>query len=587
MILTLDVENFRGITGSYSFSKRNLLRGANGARKSSIKEAIAFAFTGTDSSGNRAPVHLISWGEDSCKVLVKTDKALISRSLTAKKSGTLKLVRGEVATTLTQTQFEQMLGATGDLFLSVFTPGYFWTMPLSRQQAVLSEVAPVFDVAAFLNSQLQTPLTEMELVKFKFSEKRPDIVASAIANERRDIQRQLDVNAGRSRPTEKVSIVNVKEPVRPDAEIALLSSMEALKRSWSDYHSKLSAYNSVKQTCDATTQVNENRRTRRAELQGELKAEGGFATGPTTPFLKEKQEQLTSLRSSFQSNPQPPQLANSVDSPNCPTCGQVVGLKHKEKVKAENNKRLAEYEVVSNEVIAHNGSIQAQINVLIREEEEHREWNRKIEESNNQVKQRKTRLEGELSGLTDVPVPVLPAVPEPPTQEYSEQHVGELRGAVERYNVSLSEYRFAQQVLMEQEAARADIERNNEPLLTSRDRLASLEEAVKAIPAAKLKFQTSAFLIPGFTFVQDDLSGVSLVRDHDKCPYSLLSTGEAINVNILFSRRLNSLMRRPVGVMFVDNTDLVDVLVKELYELQVFEAYVVEGQDSLTVEALN
>jgi hypothetical protein len=63
-----------------------------------------------------------------------------------------------------------------------------------------------------------------------------------------------------------------------------------------------------------------------------------------------------------------------------------------------------------------------------------------------------------------------------------------------------------------------------------------------------------------------------------------MSTGQTINVNILFSQCLNRLMRRPIGSMFIDNADLVDRLVPELYECQAFEAYVVDGQQELILE---
>lgn len=584
MILSIELEDFRGVTKGFSVGKRTVLSGCNGSRKSTIKEAVAFAFTGADSSGNRAPVHLISWGKDSCRVTIKTDKATILRTLTTKKNSTLKLTRGEVATSLTQTQFESMLGSSSDLFMAVFTPGYFWTLPLARQQEVLSEVAPPFDVVTYLQTKLQSSISDMEVLKFKFAEKRPDIVASAIANERRELQRQLDYNAGRMQSKSKpAAVTNVEEPARPEAEIASLKNIENLKREWADYRAKLSSYNAMKQSVDVTLQTNENRKKRREEIERELR-DGNFFLAPVTPFPKEKRDSLDLARRSFKSKPQYPKMVNAVDDPTCPTCGQVVGLKHREKVKAENNSRLVEYEQVLKETEVFNQTLQAEIDRLLQEESSHNAKNRKIEEDNSLVKRRKSQLEAEASGITEIPVPLLPTLPEAPAGEYDPEREKELLRTVEHYNTQLAQYQFAQQVIMEQAAAIADIERDNLPLLASRDRLVSLEEAVKSIPGAKLEFQTSVFLTPGFRFSQNESAGITLTRISDGCPFSLLSTGETINANILFSLRLNSLMRKPVGVMFVDNADLVDVLVKELYDLQVFEAYVVEDQENLNIE---
>lgn len=262
----------------------------------------------------------------------------------------------------------------------------------------------------------------------------------------------------------------------------------------------------------------------------------------------------------------------------------MVGVKHRERVRGENSQRNVEYENILKEFEAYNRGVQEQINNLLREEEEHRERIKKIEEANNLVKRRKSQLEGELSGLTDIPVSLLPAAPEAPATEYDPQRESGLHQVIQRYNTSLSEYRFAQQVLMEQSAAIADIERNSQPLLASRDRLFALEEAVKAIPSARLERQTAALTVPGFNFIRSEDSAISLTRQRDNCPLALLSTGETINVNILFALRLNSLMKRPVGVMFIDNADLVDSLVRELYGLQVFEAYVVEDLENLVIE---
>jgi hypothetical protein len=176
MILTLSLEDFRGKTTTYTFGRVNNLYGRNEAGKSSVREAIAFLFTGADSAGNRAPVHLISWGSEVTKVSVQTEKASIQRTLTRKKNSSIRLVRGDVPLSLTQAQIEELLGCSADLFLSVFSPGYFWTMPIGRQQAVLSEVMPPFDAAQYVAEATGMPLSEDEALKYGFVRKRPDLV---------------------------------------------------------------------------------------------------------------------------------------------------------------------------------------------------------------------------------------------------------------------------------------------------------------------------------------------------------------------------------------------------------------------------
>jgi len=324
------------------------------------------------------------------------------------------------------------------------------------------------------------------------------------------------------------------------------------------------------------------RRARLAEINQEVSQLPSKPFLPLDGFPKEKAEELTALRASFKSKPQPPQLVTEVGSDSCPTCGQVVGLKHKDRVRAENNKRLVEYEAVVKEVEVFNAATQRRINVLLKEEEAHRVTNLKTEEAHNNIRRRKSQLEGEASGLTDLPIPALPPVPELPSQECNRAREDELRSMVEHYRKSVGEYQFSRQLIMEQTTTLADLRRSVEPLMVARDRLAKLEEALKAVPAAKLQHQTAAFVMPGFTLTQDE-SAVSLVRNEDGCPQQLLSTGQAVNANILFSIKLNQLAKRPAGVMFIDNADLVDAFVNELYDLQVFEAYVYEEKAVLEV----
>jgi DNA repair exonuclease SbcCD ATPase subunit len=585
MFVSMTVENFRGVSRTYEFSKRVVLKGANGARKSTIKEAVAFAITGCDASGNRAPVHLISWGEDGCRVSLQTQRSTIVRTLSSKKNSTIKLERiGLAPSTLTQSQFEVMLGSSTDLFLSVFSPGYFWTLAVAKQQAVLAEVTPKFDNEEFIEGYMKQKLTEADRHRYRFTEKRPDTVALVVAGDRRDLQRQIDVNLGRlAQLSTSAVLASTAEPLAPEAETVLLAQIEELKTRWVKYRAEVSSYNRMKESYDASLQVNVNREARRAELEARLTTES-FELAPLVAFAKEKQERLAELRKSFQSNPQRPKLVGEVDSPTCPTCGQVVGLKHKEKVRAENLLREEEYQKALLATADFNRSVQDEINTLLKEEEAHRVWIRKIEEDNAQTKRRKGQIEGELAGLSEVPLPVLPALPEQPTDDYSAEREKELRRVVEHYNARLAEHRFAQKAILEQETARANIERDNVPLSLSRDRLALMEEALKALPAARLDYQATSFVIPGFTFLQGDETGISLVRNIDQCPLQAMSTGQTINVNILFSQCLNRLMRRPIGSMFIDNADLVDRLVPELYECQAFEAYVVDGQQELILE---
>lgn len=128
----------------------------------------------------------------------------------------------------------------------------------------------------------------------------------------------------------------------------------------------------------------------------------------------------------------------------------------------------------------------------------------------------------------------------------------------------------------------ARIRAESEPLHGALTRLQNLEEALKALPDAKLKRQAEDLSMGEFLLETSDV-GISLRRKSDDCPHALLSTGARLKADIAFSLKLNSLMRRPIGVMFVDNRDLVADPME--LPVQVFSAEVKTGEVSLRVVA--
>src|SRR5258708_1302189 len=80
MIQKIILMNFRGHNRTLEFGPNiNTLCGPNESGKSTIKEAIAFVFQGTDSAGLKSPDHLITKGEDAMEAMVVTKHAKITR----------------------------------------------------------------------------------------------------------------------------------------------------------------------------------------------------------------------------------------------------------------------------------------------------------------------------------------------------------------------------------------------------------------------------------------------------------------------------------------------------------------------------
>ena len=142
---SIKMQHFRNMAEqTFAFGRRNTLRGKNGSCKSTLKEAMAFVFAGTDSLGNKNPQHLISWDQPATEVMIQTDKAILTRRLTSKGAATIKLTRGDVTTPMSQQQIDTLIGGT-DVFLSTLIPGYFFGLPPEKQQKVLTDLLPPTD----------------------------------------------------------------------------------------------------------------------------------------------------------------------------------------------------------------------------------------------------------------------------------------------------------------------------------------------------------------------------------------------------------------------------------------------------------
>ena len=154
----IELENFKGKNVSFTIGKQNIISGRNGAGKSSIKDALAFAFCGTDSFGTRNPTHLISKDMDSTRVTVLTDKALLTRTLTRKGNGIIKVEINGISSTYNQGQLEASVGKV-DTFLSAMIPGYLFDLSEAKRQEVLADVLPKVDRLALLTEMLGFELT--------------------------------------------------------------------------------------------------------------------------------------------------------------------------------------------------------------------------------------------------------------------------------------------------------------------------------------------------------------------------------------------------------------------------------------------
>lgn len=566
----IDLQQFRGRESlKLPLGPTNRISGMNGVGKTTIREAICFAFTGTDSAGNRNPQHLISRGQDGTKVEVMTDKSTISRSLSRKGNGTLKVIKNGVPTTYTQTQLEAMIGST-DLFLSAFIPGFFLKLTTERQHKVISEVLAKINREEILEELAGIKLTSEEKLRYSLA-RRADLVASQVAGDRREVEKTIFQLQGER--TGLQSIKPVAEPQAP-SEIASMSRLEALKDRWTAYERAIQTYNQTSIHYSVMQQRNKELDSRRDALKKEL----AVLVEAPLPKLEIQNEQITALRDQIKLYPAKPAAGTVVELDNCPTCGQAVGIKHREGVKAKNQAALDQHEKVCAELKAFNTELNSKIEALTWDMKRQNDVFQKTIEENKRITARKHAIELELAKLREEALPQVGDQPVAPDEVFDQAEYNRASQIVSDYNRSKHNYEYVQSQLKQSSARVKEIEDQIAEMQKAVTRLSSIEEALKSLPKEELRRQASFLQIDGVTFE----IGESIQVLAEGTPYELLSAGQTMKTDVKVCLKLNSLMPRPINMVFLDNADLVDQM-NWPESIQWFAAHVVAGQKEMVV----
>lgn len=556
----IKIENFRGAAlKEYQFGQTmNLITGKNGSGKSTIKEAVCFGFTGTDSSGNRNPQHLITDGEDYCCVSITTDKAEISRTLTRKGNGTLKVIKNGVASTFTQSQFEMMLCST-DLFLSAFIPGFFLDLTTERQHKVISEIRPKIDRDVLFAELAGFELSQEEKLRYGLS-RRSDLVASQVASDRRELEKQILVNSGRI--DQLNTLVPLPKPEAP-AESLSLSRLTLLKSQWESYKLKTEEYQKISIRAERIQNENAIVLRRKKEIEAQL-------ASIKIPQIEEPDfVDVESLRKKLILLPQKPLTANVVETDNCPTCGQTVGLKHRERVKKKNEELLTSHNLECDRVQAINNKVNEEISVAIAENKSKIDASAAKHKEKSKILEMKQALEVELAGLREEQIPEVPEKPTPPESLFVASEFDSATAALEKYNAAVAQYNYVSMQIKNASEEINKIAEQTQQLQSRVDRLRAVENVVKRIPTEEITRQK--FEVSGIDFVIGEDIKASVMG----IPYKQLSTGQAMKADVRICKKINTTMPRPLGMIFLDNADLVDEL--EDTGLQMFTAEVSDG----------
>lgn len=565
-VTKLKLSSFRGKDAEHKLDIFNTIRGANETGKSTIKEAICFAFCGTDSMGSRNPQHLISEGKDACEVVVTTDRAVVSRTLTRKGNGTLKAYREGIPTTFTQAQMELIIGSV-DTFLSAFIPGYFLDLPEERKLKVVSEIMPDVNRAQLFKDITGFDMVPEEQLRYTFN-KRPDIIGDLVAADRRECTKILYTNQGQLK-----QLLTYEEMAKPETppELIPLASLRSLKSQWENYERDLRLYNNFKIQRDIVVKENEMRANNVLSLKEKLASLQYEEITVQPSLVGMEAEALAGL--SYIHEPSCPRLSKEMEEEMCPTCGQTVGKKHKESIKQKNAELKAKHDVEV-EAIKANNKIYSEIKNKVKEKYSKLclEYSNKCDR-NKAVDAEKRKIEISLAGLSPVTPPNPGEEPITPKEVLDATLLKTCEEIEVRYNEDMARYNAS----VRQFAGYSDIIANHQTYITALEeklrRLGIIEEGFKVLPQKEFEIQSQAFKIDGVEF----RIGSKIEIYRDGLHFKLLSTGAAAKVGMAISRKINSLMKRPINMMFVDNADLIDTIPAQ--DLQMFLAIVTDDTE--------
>lgn len=573
MLQSVSLQRFRGLTRDFdlvlpetgSAAPRVRVVGKNGARKTTLREAIAFLFTGRDSTGSAKPTHLIEIGYNDCAVSGVTRRgSVISRTLTQKGNGTLTLNGNPMS----QTEFEAVL-CPSDVFLSVFIPGFvLGSLPKNRQSAVLSFILPPVDRIEYMKSAID----HMPLIPLDYS-KRPDLLQKQLADKRNELTHKIAEKRGESKSLKEKLERGPVEPEQPP-ELALFDLQETVQRQWLVYESALSQYEAAIQEIQRKSAANQKIAKQRAEAEAELSSLKLTPYPEPPPEFKEERPVQPPL----------PPLQNEELRDRCPSCGQAVGLKHREMVRAQNDEIRAAFMQVHEVYIA---ALEKWAKAALESDAARTAHGEKVSavgDANDKVRRRRYELEDGLQKLVLLKLPAEePQPPKKPEEEFSKVRYLELKKVVEDYYRRRGAY-DSWKATGDTALTRLDVLEVEIGIAEGEVELhRAHEEALRLLPGYELLQQKAHLTLPaGYELSVEE--GFEL-RDSSGCPYEILSRGQRMHADFQMCLKVNALLQRKVGMVFLDDFDLADwgpLLAEESETVQIFVAHV-EGEKELNV----
>ena len=568
MIVAITLRNFRGHKDkTIKFGPGvNYLVGRNEVGKTTICDAIAFCFYGTDQYGNRNPDHLITFGEEATQVVLTTDKAVFDRVKNRNSTSTVSLTRnGLPPIKMNQTELTALLGMSFDLFASLYNAGFFMELPQLKKHEVIGQIAKL-DRRALLQSLV--PGVEIH-AKIKFENLKID--AQVMASERRIAQNQLSSDQGALAQVETQLQEFSQELTSLDLESTKkeIESLTAHADLFDLYASDLLKYQAAMTRAREAHDDNQRLDAERRKTELELKA-----LGEENPALKDStMVRLAQLSGEYEnlymagaeSLPQVPVVVELPEG-NCPQCGQLVPPKLRESAANAREKALNDYNRRAREIQNRNDARASRMETLRKEIDGLKEHLQTLETDRAVKQAQRELLQEKLKSLVTKEV-VKPNPPQKPTgdEKSIRDRLADLRA---RFHAQQLFNQKREKLAASERLFRTSVEQKIKLV----ENLKQLEDALLRMPELEVRQTLEMLKTPGveMMFLEDEL----VVTDAKRVPYQSLSTGRRLKISVELCKTFQRLVPRAPQFYFIDNVDLMDTYRDILPRGQVFVAKV-------------
>lgn len=572
MIHSLDLTNFRNFESlSISFTHdtgdirinfdkvwpKVFISGANGVGKTTIREALCFAFTGRDSIGNPTPTHLIGDYSDRTKVSVVSSRGTISRTLTKKKNTTAKwsAPQGDVPFVIDKpSEFETSMlanGVSNEVYLSTTVVGYFMSLPTAKRQQIFSKILPSIDRYAHVAAKCDV---DVEFVRKHCKLEKNNLDQNEFTEKRRKTQTAIQKNLGQASYLEGI-LSNPPQPPEQVGAIRQISTAESnydAHRKYFDaqeeYISDMAAYKSAVEHNKVSEQLRQDLRKKIDEASTKYQM--------TYP-IESLQLELEELKSKLKNEPQEPSFFSLPEEDNCPTCGQVVRSKHRESISVMNEEKKSAYYREVDEIRQYNESIEKNLELKKAELQELICKNSAIARNNSAIDTLINTLERQLLLTREVSIPQQPMEPKPPECPYvGTKDLIRMREEINQYNRDLGSYRKAMESTNHAKQTLTEIEEENEQLRKQLSDYTKLEWAIRNLVNDELELNKKYLQTSDYDI--DTTDGAFFVTNKRGVPYGCMSTGERMLFDLRLCFKFRSFLQNPPMYIFLDDSDLAD-----------------------------